>query len=156
MVCTTALPTLSRKWSHGPAQWSKEWNHVLVMLVAVISIPALAFILFPGHIVHFVYGSSFSGATDTLSLLGPATFALCIGYGYGIGLTSLGLERRQLVISLVALAFNVCFNLWLIPPLGGSGAALATLISAVVYVSLAHTVLRIRIKHEIGTVEEES
>lgn len=155
VVCATALPSLSHKWSHGPSQWKKEWSHVMVMLVAVISIPVIAFTLMPGLIVHFVYGSSFERAADSLQLLGPATFVLCIGYGYGIGLTSLGLERRQLMISLVALVFNMCSNLWLIPPLGGSGAAIATLISAVVYVTLSHFVLRTGFKCAISRVAEE-
>ena len=156
VVCTTALPRLSLKWSHGPVHWRKEWHHVLGMLMAVVSIPAIGFTFVPDFLVHILYGPSFTGAAASLRLLGPATFVLCISYGYGIALTSLGLERRQLLIGFVALVFNVCFNLWLIPPLGGPGAALATLISAVVYVSLAHPVLRIGLKNAMSRAKEES
>jgi len=137
VLCAIALPRMSKGWGSGVKLWAYEWRQSSIALMCLVALPALLFLAVPGSIIHYLYGAQFLRAAASLKVLGPATAILCFGYLQGSALTSIGLERRQLAITGAGLLANVGLNLWLIPWLGGVGAAWATLGSAVLYVTLA-------------------
>ncbi len=138
VLCAVVLPRMSRGWGSGIKSWAYEWRQSSIALICLIALPALLFWAIPGTIIHYLYGAQFVRAAASLKVLGPASAILCFGYLQGSALTSIGKERHQLAITATGLLANVGMNLWLIPWLGGVGAAWATLASAVVYVALAH------------------
>ena len=65
-------------------------------------------------------------------MLAAAFVFISFGYLNGNLLVVLGLQRRLLRISLIALVVNVCGNLILVPLMGFMGAAWMTLATEVV------------------------
>lgn len=141
VLCFTALPRLSRAWADSTSSWRKEWTHALGFLTVLIGPPILVFATVPGVLIQKLYGSSYAPAMGILRILTPASLLLCVGAVVGIGLTSIGREHAQLKLTAIALLVNVLSNFILIPPLGGIGAALATLLAALVYVSIGAVIL---------------
>ena len=137
VLCAVVLPRMSKGWGSGLKSWAYEWRQSSTALICLVALPALLFWVVPGTIIGHLYGLQFMRAAASLKVLGPASAILCFGYLQGSALTSIGLERRQLAITAAGLSANVGLNLWLIPWLGGVGAAWATLGSAVLYVTLA-------------------
>ena len=137
VLCAVVLPRMSRGWGSGIKSWIYEWRQSSILLVCLVALPALLFWAIPGMIIHHLYGLQFMRAAASLRVLGPASAILCLGYLQGSALTSIGLERHQLAITATGLLTNIGMNLWLIPWLGGVGAAWSTLASAIVYVALA-------------------
>jgi O-antigen/teichoic acid export membrane protein len=96
---------------------------------AAIAGVALAF----EHSILAMFGPQFAEARDAMLVLvvgwtiatafGPAYTVLTMTGAVGVTVTGLGL----------AAILNVLLNLWLIPPLGASGAAWATLLSTVAF-----------------------
>ena len=109
--------------------------------------PVILFTAVPDIIITLLYGQSFAKAASSLRFLGPATFVLCIGFILGVALTSIGQEKNQLKLTFVALFSNVLLNVWLIPAYGGVGAAIATLISGLIYILLGQLLLSWAIKN---------
>jgi O-antigen/teichoic acid export membrane protein len=146
VVCSTSLPRFSQAWSYNVSAWMKEWWRGLFFVLSLILLPAILFTAVPQAIITLLYGQSFAKAASSLRFLGPATFVLCMGSIFGIALTSIGEERNQLKITFIALLSNVFLNFLLIPVYGGIGAALATLISGMVYLLLGQISLSRTIK----------
>jgi O-antigen/teichoic acid export membrane protein len=141
VVSSIALPRLSRGWGVHIAQWRSEWRQTTQTLLALAVIPACLFTLLPDVLIRLFYGQEFGESARSLQVLGLATFALCFVQLAATGLTSVGQEYLQLKIAVGALCANVLLNLILIPPLGGIGAAVATLLSAGGYLIVAHRAL---------------
>jgi O-antigen/teichoic acid export membrane protein len=127
--------------------WMKEWWRGLSFVLSIIFLPAVLFTAVPDVIITLLYGQSFAKAASSLRFLGPATFVLCLGFIFGIALTSIGHEKHQLKITFLALVSNVFLNMWLIPLYGGVGAAIATLIAGLVYIVLGLLTLKGAIKN---------
>jgi O-antigen/teichoic acid export membrane protein len=105
-----------------------------IKLCLVLLLPiGLAFGLLAEPLCVAFFGEELRGAAKSLRLLAPAVVLA------GILTLSTGLivSRRnpRVIVRIVAMAAvsNLGLNLLLIPPLGGEGAALAMLLSAVVY-----------------------
>ena len=148
MVCSTALPRFSQAWSKNITAWRIEWVRGVRFLLIIILLPVVLFTFAPETIIRVFYGPSFSRAVSSLRILGPGTFILCLGFIFGIALTSIGKERSQLKISLIALIINVLLNIILIPSYGGVGAAYATLISGLAYIIMAKLSLTSALKEQ--------
>jgi O-antigen/teichoic acid export membrane protein len=152
VVCTTGLPRLSAGWSRDLRGWRGEWNRLLQTLMVITGVPALLFAALPDRIIGLIYGHAFIPAAASLKILGPAMLFVCLGNAYGYALLSVGREKSQLAITIVAFLINVAINLILIPSMGGPGAAIATLISAIGYIGLAKVLLNRTIKKHVVTI----
>jgi O-antigen/teichoic acid export membrane protein len=141
VLCVTALPRLSRAWADSASGWRGEWTHALGFLAVLIGAPILVLAAVPGVLIQMLYGPSYAPAVSMLRILTPASLLLCVGAMVGIGLTSIGREHAQLKLTAIALLVNVLLNYVLIPRLGGIGAALATLLAALVYVGIGAVIL---------------
>lgn len=91
------------------------------------------------------FGDEFAGAAATLRLLAPVVvlfgvMVLCSGL-----VLSRSRPRRMVYTVAVAAVVNIGLNLALIPSLEEIGAALAMLLSLIVYVAIAFTVARIEV-----------
>jgi O-antigen/teichoic acid export membrane protein len=97
------------------------------VLVSVLMGGALAAIAPVG--ISLVFGSSFSPAVDAVWVLLPAAGAMAAWRVAGVALNRFERPWFSPAVGLAAISANVALNVILIPSLGISGAALASLIS---------------------------
>jgi O-antigen/teichoic acid export membrane protein len=142
-IMTTLAPVLAASWPADRARLLRT-ARLTTELLAIASFGALAFACVAAEpIVRLIFGAEFSPAAPALPVLGAAFVLICFGYLNGNLLVVLGLQRRLLWISLLALVVNVIGNLILVPLFGFMGAAWMTLATeAVVFAAALRLVLR--------------
>ncbi|MGH2841821.1 MAG: lipopolysaccharide biosynthesis protein, partial [Solirubrobacteraceae bacterium] len=95
------------------------------LLIALLALPVIA--VAAPLAIPTLFGAQFADATDALWALLPAAVAMAWWRALGAGLVRFGRARTVNAVAFTALAANVGLNVWLIPRLGISGAALASL-----------------------------
>jgi O-antigen/teichoic acid export membrane protein len=142
-ILTTLAPVLAASWPRDRERLLRATQHAAEML-AVTSFGALAFAIAAAEpFVTAIFGEEFAAAAPALPVLGGAFILICFGYLNGNLLLTVGMQRRLLRISAVALVVNIIGNLVLIPPFGFMGAASMTLVTeAVVFLQATRLVMR--------------
>ncbi|HEY2141854.1 MAG TPA: flippase [Solirubrobacteraceae bacterium] len=131
-VLATISPIIAASWP-GDRPRLLRTMRLAAELMAIASLGALAFAsVAAAPLVRLIFGPGFTDAAPALPVLGAAFVFICFGYLNGNLLVVLGLQRRLLIISVVALVVNVAGNLVLIPLTGFLGAAWITLATEVV------------------------
>ena len=129
VLAAALLPQMSRDSRSAPIAMATALNHSL-KLVAALALPLAAFVVpTAAGWLTLVFGSQYASASQTMGLLAGA-----VGMVYVVTLTGHALvaaDRQMVHLKLAAMcaALNVALNLLLIPRLGLSGAALASLVS---------------------------
>jgi O-antigen/teichoic acid export membrane protein len=100
----------------------------------------LAILLAP-ILVPLVYGPEFAASVGPLRILVPGLLGLAIGRIAMADLMRRNLLGTMAFVSIAAMLVNTAINLVLIPRLGETGAAVASLISYTAYAAAALTVL---------------
>jgi O-antigen/teichoic acid export membrane protein len=141
-IMTTLAPVLAASWPRDRERLLRT-ARLTAELLAVASLGGLAFAIAAADpFVRLIFGSEFASASQALPVLGAAFVLICFGYLNGNLLLVLGLQRRLLRISLVALVFNLAGNFILVPLVGYMGAAWMTLATElVVFVQASRLVL---------------
>ncbi len=142
-ILTTLAPILA-------ASWPKDRERLLRTvrrasdLMATASFGALAFASVAATpVVRLLFGHAFVAAAPALPVLGGAFVCICFSYVNDNLLLILGLQRRRLLIGVIALAVNVAGNLLLVPLVGFMGAAWMTFVTeAVVLGASARLILK--------------
>ncbi len=131
-ILTTLAPIMAASWPTNRPRLLRT-ARLSAEVMAVASFGALAFASVAATpLIRLFYGHEFVAAASALPVLGAAFIFICFGYLNDNVLLILGLQRRRLVISLVALVVNVAGNLILVPIFGFMGAAWMTLATEVV------------------------
>jgi O-antigen/teichoic acid export membrane protein len=141
-ILTTLAPVLAAAW---PADRERllRTAQLTAELLAVASFGALAFAIVAAEpLVRLIFGAEFAAASPILPVLGGAFVLICFGYLNGNLLLVLGLQKRMLSISLVALVVNVAGNLILVPVFGYMAAAWMTLATEAVVFAQATVLVR--------------
>jgi O-antigen/teichoic acid export membrane protein len=140
-IMTTLAPVLAASWP-GDRERLLRTARLTAELLAVASFGALAFAIVAAEpVVRLIFGAEFAPAASILPVLGAAFVLICFGYLNGNLLLVLGLQRRLLRISLIALVVNVIGNLILVPLFGYTGAAWMTLVTEMVVFGFAFTLV---------------
>ena len=141
-ILTTLAPIIAASWPSDRARMLRATRRT-AELMAIASAGALAFaIVAATQIVRLIFGAEFVPAADALPVLGAAFVFICFGYLNGNVLVVMGLQKRLLLVSLLALVVNVAGNLALVPTVGFMGAAWMTLITEViVFAASAYLIL---------------
>jgi O-antigen/teichoic acid export membrane protein len=131
-ILTTITPIIAATWMIDRERMLRVVRFAAELL-AVTSLGALAFVIVAAEpIVRLIFGPGFVEAAPALPVLGAAFVFICFGYLQGSMLTVLGMQRRLLRISLIALVVNVAGNVALVPAIGFMGAAWMTLATEIV------------------------
>lgn len=112
------------------------------MLVAALT-PAIAILLvIPGPLLALGFGETYRSAAPILRITSLAIIPTILGMAWAplASLRGLGIVR----VTSISLVGNVALNILLIPHLGGSGAAVATVIGQIVFAALLRVNLRDR------------
>jgi O-antigen/teichoic acid export membrane protein len=128
-VLTSLAPVLAASWPADRARLLRT-SRLTAELLALTSLGGLAFtIAAAGPVVRLIFGPGFGAAAPALPVLAGAFVLISFGYLNGNLLVVLGLQRRLLRISLIALALNLIGNFILVPLVGFMGAAWMTLLT---------------------------
>ncbi len=131
-VLTSLAPVIAASWPADRARLLRA-SRLTAELLAVTSLGGLAFTIAAAEpVVRLLFGPEFSAAAPALPVLAASFVFISFGYLNGNLLVVLGLQRRLLRISLIALAVNLIGNLILVPLIGFMGAAWMTLATEVV------------------------
>ena len=79
--------------------------------------------------IELIYGKSYVEATVALQILIWSVVLILISFTFGLTLLACDQERKYMVGVALGAAANIIVNLFLIPPLGMIGAAIATVIA---------------------------
>jgi O-antigen/teichoic acid export membrane protein len=85
--------------------------------------------VFAPLIVNIIYGSAFDGSVSMLQIYSWSITGMVLSFLVSQFLLTENLRRIQLVCGIAPMVINIILNLILIPRLGATGAALATVIS---------------------------
>ncbi len=85
--------------------------------------------VFAPLIVNIIYGSAFDGSVSMLQIYSWSIAGMVLSFLVSQFLLTENLRRIQIVCGIAPMAINIMLNLMLIPRLGATGAALATVIS---------------------------
>lgn len=141
-ILTTLAPILAASWPGDRARLLRT-ARLTTELMAMASLGGLAFTAVAATpVVRLLYGPSFVSAASALPVLLAAFVFICFGYLNGNLLVVLGLQKRLLWISLVALAVNLAGNLALVPEYGFMAAAWMTLVTELVVFSATSMLIK--------------
>jgi O-antigen/teichoic acid export membrane protein len=128
VILAATFTPLARAKSDPDRQ--RRWEGALVaVLLALGLLVGGTVYLESQRIVALVYRGGFARAVPSLRVLATALPILFLNFGLTHFLIARDLERRNLVFAAIMLVVNVTANLILIPRVGSTGAAWATLIT---------------------------
>lgn len=144
-MMTTLFPIFVAARAADPARVKRLFGLAIDYLV-LLSLPALTIALAgPEPIVRLLFGAEFADAAPALPIL-MATFVLVsVGYLAGYLIIAYGLQRRFVIVAVVALALNVTANLLTVPRWGFLAAAWVTLATELFVVCCTLTMICRRI-----------
>ncbi len=141
-ILTTLSPIVAASWPADRARMLRT-ARLTTELMAIASLGALAFTSVAAvPVVRLLFGPSFVSAAAALPVLFAAFVFICFGYVNGNLLIVMGLQRRLLRISLLALVVNVAGNLALVPIYGFMAAAWMTLATEVVVFAASFALIK--------------
>jgi len=106
------------------------------LVTTVVLLMALLMLWGGNVIVPKFVGNEYLASVKILKLLATSIFFVAATGNNGLLLQMGGRENIELQMSLVTFGLNVILNFWLIPTLGGWGAAVATAVSLFVSTAL--------------------
>ena len=126
-VFAGALPVFSHEHARGDggdtaARLFRPFDRALMIGAAAF---ATICALFAAPVLGLVYGPSFAGAAPVLVWVSVGLIPLLSNSGRKVFLYATGGEAMAVRWSAVALFIQVCVGVWLIPGMGGAGAAVS-------------------------------
>lgn len=144
-------PLFGRTASHAPAQFAAHLENALMTLTIGTAGVAVVLLALAEEIVVVLGGEAFRAAGPALMLLGAVFVLNSVLVLVREAATALGVQSQLIPGYLTGLAIAIAAYLTLIPPLGGSGAALALIITEVVILIAAFRVVIRATDHPIST-----
>jgi O-antigen/teichoic acid export membrane protein len=146
-VNLVVAPYFSRAFAAGDVAQLQRLATWSARVAAAVAVPAaLVLMLAGGPILGFVFGDEFAVGATALALLAAGQLCSVIAGSVGTILNMTGHERDTMVGVGIAAAVNLILNLILIPKFGMNGAAVATMVSLVIW----NSVLVLRVGTRLG------
>lgn len=121
------VPLMSELYAKNQFDEIKRSYQVLTKWISSLTLPVfLVFLLFPEATLNFLFGSRYVDAASALQILSIGFFISTAFGPNGVTLVSMGKTRLLTWSAAVAVVANIILNIILIPPMGISGAAIAT------------------------------
>ncbi|RJQ64726.1 MAG: flippase [Stygiobacter sp.] len=134
------MPTLSRLYLDDPIKGEKLAS-IFNKLLVIVSIPiSVTLFMFPEQILTLIYGGKeYYQAVHILQIFAIILFVRFFSETYGLLLTISNRQKIRMYIVVIATAFNLIINFFLIPYLGALGASITSLITNV-FVGLSYII----------------
>ena len=136
-VMAAVFPALAQALAHqGYAATLQLRVRTLGLLALVgVLIAAAGWLLGP-WLIHFLYGNQYAGSTLALQILMLATLPIFINYALTHFLVALRQQRLNFAFNAVILVVNLVLCWFLIPRFGPGGAAMASVLSETLLLTL--------------------
>jgi len=141
-IRTTFFPTIVRSKHLSPAEYHLRIQRLLNLVVLLSYGVAIPTTVLAPFIIRLFYGAEFSDAAPMLAILMWAGVWISMGQVRSAVIQSENRQVLSLQASVLGAVSNVLLNLALIPPLGGIGSAMATVISQAVASHLSSFLFR--------------
>jgi O-antigen/teichoic acid export membrane protein len=140
---TVLFPNMSKWSAHNEynkltSALTKGFTYSLLLAVPVL----IGGLLLGDRLLYFCYGAGFVRGAPALYLLLAAQVVNVFMYLQTMGLLALDRPKESFKVAAVAATANILLNLTLIPRLGITGAAVATLLTMTLNAVLAYRVLK--------------
>ncbi|WP_126663205.1 flippase [Haloterrigena salifodinae] len=124
------LPLASRLDAEDSRDETEAVYELTTKWIYIITFPAFAiFLLFPGQILTFFWGSDYSQAGLSLSILSLGFFSSAAAGRNRETISAFGYTKYVMYSNILAFVVNVCMNFYLIPRYGHTGAAISSAVS---------------------------
>ncbi len=144
------FPMMSELWAKRKHELIGEAMHTLIKFSFIFIIPAaLIIITFPGVVISTLFGSEYLAASVTLQILALAAIVQTLYTISNRVILGIGKPAIITVVVVIMGCSNFALNLILIIPYGIEGAAVATLLSMLVGLSLSLNFARKYVKFKI-------
>jgi O-antigen/teichoic acid export membrane protein len=125
-ILTTLAPIIAASWPVDRARLLRTVRRACE-LMAIASFGGVAFAIVAAHpVVRALFGARFVDGAPALPVLAASFVCICFSYVNDNLMIVMGLQRRRMLIGLLALAANVTGNLILVPVDGFMAAAWMT------------------------------
>jgi O-antigen/teichoic acid export membrane protein len=134
VVLAATFPLLSQAGAASALRRSRFralLGQTTLVLVGLGAVAALAMWLLAGPVIGLLYGNAYSGSVPVLQALAPACVPMFANYALTHGLIAADRPSLYAIFTLGSLFVNVGANLLLLPALGVTGAAIATVLTEV-------------------------
>ncbi|UCF05414.1 MAG: flippase [bacterium] len=128
-ISVSVFPALVKGRSLGARVYRRRLQQLYDFLVWIALLLAVALTFFAGPLIQLLYGEAYAGAGQILAIHIWAGIFVFMREAFVRWLTNEGLLHYFLITNGVGAGLNVVLNLFLIPAYGGTGAAVATVIS---------------------------
>lgn len=139
------MPIISRDWTSGMRKVVIKTSMKAIGMVQLIQLPVvIALVVFPKQIINLVYQGKYAENWPILAILGGLALVRPFGSIFSTAGAAMNKPQYSFWSILISALVNVTLNIFLIPSMGGIGAAWATVAAvvsgaaAVMYLSLAH------------------
>ncbi|RQH01247.1 flippase [Natrarchaeobius oligotrophus] len=123
----TLSPTLGAEKASDNLDHAREIIELALVKSLLLYVPAaVGLILVAEPTIHLVFGVEYAGAVPVLQILGVYAVFRTVTKVVGHGLDFMGRARDRAIVKGVTAALNVLLNVVLIPRIGVTGAAIAT------------------------------
>ncbi len=129
LLAATYQPVLARVWAAEKEGFARHLARLSgTALVFAVTLPAVVAVgAMP--VVRVLYGGQYAAAAVPLAILMGAMPFAYMAMAYTTALVATGKQKQMMIATGIGAAVNVIANVLLIPPLGMTGAAIATVIS---------------------------
>lgn len=129
LLAATYQPVLARLLATDREAFARHVRRLSAAALLLGVVPPVIVAAGALPIVRVLYGREFDPAAGPLALLMASMPLAYLGVAYTTILVAAGKQARMMVATAAGAAANVVGNLLLIPPLGMTGAAIATLVA---------------------------
>ena len=141
MYCNSIYPVISRMFISSKKSllfaYEKSFKYMLILAIAV----GAGIFSLSERIILFLYGSPYRESSAVLGILAGYIFLKFLNPVTGYTLMAINKERTRLFSQATAALINIILNFVLIPYYGIIGAALATLITEIIFSAIYFTVI---------------
>lgn len=131
-IAEAAYPAMMAREEDGKNSKSLFAGRVLSVMLAIVLPIATGLCCLSWNAIYIVSGEEYTAASMSLSLLSVAlVFNILNWFWTRCVIFPNNLEKKMLVIALVAGVLNVALNIWVLPRFGRNGAAVTTIIAEV-------------------------
>ena len=130
-IIDAVSPTIIRLYKSDYVQYEKKNRRLYAIVFYVSAIVSIGFVVFGKQIVGFLYGETFLPAVLPLKVITWYTAFSYLGVARNAWIVCEGKQKYLIFLYMGAAFINVILNCMLIPFLGATGAALASLITQV-------------------------
>jgi O-antigen/teichoic acid export membrane protein len=143
-ISTVIIPQVSRAFSENNEEEAKQLIHKSFTLICLTCIPvSIGMFLSSGFLVQSFAGPKFVAASIPLEILSPIIMLVALNNIFGFQvLTPLGKEKLLLRAVVIGMVFSISANLFVIPLLSYTGAALVNLLTEVIVTIACYVYMR--------------